>query len=167
MIPNPCRVGLRLAASAVVALALVVLGVAPALAVAPTIEHQQFVRQINNSCPDFPIRSTFYVDRTVTTYYDADGTPIRQHIEGNFPGEVANLETGYTLPAENVRIIDVDLLTGESRSTGTNVRIWLPGGGTIQLTSGIQIRNGTGQIEFEAGRLDFPPTPELCAALAG
>ena len=167
MNPISSRTGLRGVASALAAVALAFVAAGSAMAMPPTIEHQQFVRQINNSCPGFPIRSTFYVDRTVTTYYDSDGTPIRQHIEGNFPGEVTNLATGYTLPAENVRIIDVDLLTGESRSSGTNVRIWLPGGGTIRLTSGMQIRDAGGQLLFEAGRLDVPPSPALCAALAG
>ena len=61
-----------------------------------------------------------------------------------FPGYVENLSTGYTLPAENVRIISIDLLTGEFRSTGTNVRVFLPGGGTIQLTAGLQIRDASG-----------------------
>ena len=161
------RRGGRLLVAVTAASTLAILASAPAFAMEPTIEEQQIVRQLNNACPDFPIRSTFYVDRRVTTYYNAKGTPIRQHIEGVFPGEVTNLESGYTLPAFNVRIIDIDLLTGESRSTGTNVRIWLPNGGTIQLTAGIQIRDAAGQLLFDGGRLDLPPTPELCAALAG
>jgi hypothetical protein len=152
------------ATGAAVGLALVL--AAPASADAPTTTEEQFTRVLNNSCPDFAIRSTFFVDRRVTTFYDPNGTPIRQVIYGVFPGQVENLETGYTLPAENVRIISIDLLTGESRSTGTNVRVFLPGGGTIQLTAGIQIRDATGSIIFDAGRLDQPPTPELCAALA-
>ena len=65
-----------------------------------------------------------------------------------------------------MRIISIDLLTGESRSTGTNVRVYLPGGGTIQLTAGIQIRDASGTIILDGGRLDQPPSPALCEALA-
>jgi hypothetical protein len=151
-----------LAASAALLLGLA----APVSAMAPTTVEEQFTRVLNNHCPDFAIRSTFFVDRRVTTYYDADGTPIRRLIVGNFPGEVQNVATGYTLPAHNVRIISIDLLTGEQRSTGTNVRVYEPNGGTIQLTAGIQVFDASGALIFSGGRLDLPPTPELCAALA-
>jgi hypothetical protein len=148
--------------AAAIALTLVV----PAAAYAPTTIEEQFTRVLTNHCPDFAIRSTFFVDRRVTTFYDADGTAIRQVIYGIFPGQVENVSTGYTLPAENVRIVSIDLLTGESRSTGTNVRVFLPGGPTIQVTAGIQIRDATGTIILDGGRLDQAPTPELCEALA-
>jgi hypothetical protein len=138
----------------------------PVAAYAPTTIEEQFTRVLNNQCPDFAIRSTFFVDRRVTTFYDEDGTAIRQVIYGIFPGQVENLSTGYTLPAENVRIVSIDLLTGESRSTGTNVRVFLPGGGTIQLTAGLQIRDASGVIILDGGRLDQAPTPALCEALA-
>jgi hypothetical protein len=147
-------------------LALTIAATAPVAAMAPTSVHEVFTRVLNNHCPDFPIRSTFYVDRQTTTYYDADGTAIRRLIVGNFPGEVENVSTGYTLPAHNVRIISTNLVTGEQRSTGTNVRIYEPNGGTIQLTAGIQIFDASGALVFSGGRLDLPPTPELCAALA-
>jgi hypothetical protein len=157
-------------AAALASLAFAVLSVValagPALAIAPTEVDEQFTRVLNNHCPDFAIRSTFFVDRRTTTYYDADGTPVRREIVGNFPGQVQNLATGYTLPAHNVRIISIDLLTGVQRSTGTNVRIWVPNGGTIQLTAGIQEFDASGALIFSGGRLDLPPTPALCEALA-
>ena len=60
----------------------------------------------------------------------------------------------------------LDLLTGEQRSTGSNVRIYEPNGGTIQLTAGIQEFDASGALVFSGGRLDLPPTPALCEALA-
>jgi hypothetical protein len=140
---------------------------APTMALSPTTVEEHFTRVLPNHCPDFAIASIFYVDRRVETFYDAGGRAIRQVIYGVFPGEVHNLATGYSLPAENVRIVTVDLLTGESMSRGTNVRVSLPGGGTIQLTSGLQIRDASGAFLLEEGRLDQPPTPALCQALAG
>ena len=151
---------LALAAISLIAIA------GPALAMAPTEVDEQFTRVLNNHCPDFAIRSTFWVDRRTTTYYDADGTPIRREIVGNFPGQVQNLATGYTLPAHNVRMISINLLTGEQRSTGTNVRVFLPNGPTLQLGAGIQEFDANNVLIFSGGRLDLPPTPALCEALA-
>ena len=158
---------LSTAVTAAIACAAVIAGAAaPVAATSPTTVEEQFTRVLNNHCPDFAIRSTFFVDRRVTTYYDSDGLPIRRVVFGNFPGQVQNLATGYTLPAQNVRVISTDLLTGESRSTGTNVRVWLPNGGTLQLIAGIQEFDASGALVFSGGRLDLPPTPELCEALA-
>ena len=160
------RAALRsLAATASIALVIVGLA-APVAATSPTTVEEQFTRVINNHCPDFAIRTTFWVDRRTTTYYDADGTPVRREVFGNFPGQVQNVATGFTLPAHNVRIISIDLLTGEQRSTGSNVRIYEPNGGTIQLTAGIQEFDASGALVFSGGRLDLPPTPALCEALA-
>jgi hypothetical protein len=156
---------LTLSALTVLAASLLALAV-PAAATSPTTVEEQFTRVLNNHCPDFAIRTTFWVDRRTTTYYDAEGTPIRRVIFGNFPGQVQNLATGYTLPADNVRIISIDLLTGEQRSTGTNVRISEPNGGTIQLTAGIQEFDASGALVFSGGRLDLPGSPALCEALA-
>jgi hypothetical protein len=150
------------AAGAVFVLATVV----PAAATSPTTIEEQFTRVLSNHCPDFAIRSTFFVDRRTTTYYDADGTAIRRVVFGNFPGQVENLATGYILPSHNVRVISIDLLTGEQRSTGTNVRVYEPNGGTIQLGAGIQEFDASGALIFSGGRLDVAPSPALCEALA-
>jgi hypothetical protein len=167
MIESSRRLHARFLASVVIAATLAVLTAVPAAADAPTVVEQHFVRQIPNRCPDFATLATFYVDRTVTTFYDAAGHPIRQKIAGVFPGTIMNVESGYTLSVFNVREIEINLLTGEVKSTGTNVRVTLPGGGTLQIGAGIQISDASGHLEFDAGRLDTPPTPELCAALAG
>jgi hypothetical protein len=153
-------------ASVTAAAALCLVVAAPAAATAPTTIEEQFTRVLNNRCPDFAIRSTFFVDRRVTTFYDADGTALRRVTYGFFPGQVQNVSTGYTLPSYNVRIINQDLVTGVTRSTGTNVRVYEPHGGTIQLTAGIQEFDASGALIFSGGRLDVPPTAELCAALA-
>ena len=157
----------RVLAVASTASLLAIPAAVPVAATSPTIVEQTFLRHLFNQCPGFPIEATFFVDRTVTTYYDANGTPIRQEIHGNFPGEIMNLSTGNTLPANNVRQISIDLVTGEVRSTGTNVRVTIPGQGTLELVAGMQLTDATGHLLADGGRLDAPPTPELCAALAG
>lgn len=153
-------------ASVATAAFVVLTAAAPAAATAPTTIAEQFTRVLNNRCPDFAIRSTFFVDRRVTTFYDADGTAVRRTTYGFFPGQVENVTTGFTLPAYNVRIIEQDLVTGVTKSTGTNVRVYEPHGGTIQLTAGITEIDASGNLILSGGRLDLPPTPELCAALA-
>jgi hypothetical protein len=50
---------------------------------------------------------------------------------------------------------------------GTNVRVTLPGQGTLELVAGMVLTDATGHLIADGGRLDVPPTPELCAALAG
>lgn len=160
----------RLARSLVVsaAIAVAILTAAgPVAATSPTVEEVQVVRLIPNTCPDFAILATFHVDRRVTTFYDADGTAIRQTIHASLAGSYTqNLLTGFTIPLTGVRYIETDLVTGEVKSTGTNAHAILPGDGTLQIGAGITITDD-GHLVFDAGRLDPAASAPLCAALAG
>ena len=159
-----CRAALAASVSMPLALGLTV---SPVAATSPTIEEVQLVRILTNTCPTFQIRATFHVDRRVTTFYDADGTAIRQTIHADLAGSFTqNVSTGLTIPVKGVRYIETDLLTGEVKSTGTNAHVLLSGLGTIQLGSGMTITE-SGQVVFEAGRLDPGGSPALCEALAG
>ena len=139
---------------------------AGAAADSPTMTTETFVRQLNNQCPDFAIRSTFLVERQVTTFHDADGTLLRQTIVVSFRA------TSRTCPpATPCR----PRTSASSRSTCSPARpgarartsaLFLPGGGTIQLTAGLQMRDASGAILLDGGRLDQPPSPALCEALA-
>lgn len=64
------------------------------------------------------------------------------------------------------RNITTDLLTGEMKSTATNVHIVVPGQGTVQLAAGLFEIDGDGNLVKEVGRQDPPVRPALCAALA-
>jgi hypothetical protein len=160
------RLARSLAIAAAVAVATITAAV-PVAATSPTVDEVQLVRLIPNKCPDFPILATFHVARRVTTFYDADGTPIRQTIHASLAGSsTQNLLTGFTIELTGVRYIETDLVTGEVKSTGTNAHAILPGEGTLQIGAGITITDD-GHVVFDAGRLDPPASPAVCAALAG
>jgi len=118
------------------------------------------------SCPGFDVTATFDTTRRITTFYNAEGTPIRQQIHAEVPGTVTNAVTGKSLPTIGVRNITTDLSTGEMKSTATNVHIVVPGQGTVQLAAGLFEIDGDGNLVKEVGRQDPPVTPALCAALA-
>jgi hypothetical protein len=149
---------------------LLVLALSPslALAVAPTVEtvtlHRDF--GVVGSCPGFDVTATFDPTRRITTFYDAEGIPIRQQIHAEVPGTVTNAVTGKTLPTTGVRNITVDLLTGEVKSTATNTHVIVPGQGTVHLASGLSELDANDNLVKQVGRQDPPVTPALCEALA-
>ena len=149
---------------------LVVLALSPtyAFAIPPTVEtvtlHRDF--GVIGSCPGFDVTATFDPTRRITTFYNAEGTPIRQQIHAEVPGTVTNADTGKSLPTTGVRNITTNLLTGETMSTATNVHVVVPGQGTVQLAAGLSQIDGEGNLVKEVGRQDPPVTPALCAALA-
>jgi hypothetical protein len=149
---------------------LVVLALSPtsASAVPPTVEtitrHLDF--GVVGSCPGFDVTATFDPTRRITTFYNAEGIPIRQQIHVEVPGTVTNSVSGKTLPTTGVRNITVDLLTGETKSTATNVHVIVPGQGTVQLAAGLFEIDAAGNLVKEVGRADPPVTPALCDALA-
>ncbi len=134
----------------------------------PIFESQQLIRIIVTSCPSFDVIGEFHVVRRITTFVDADGQPIRRVIHGSTDGSrLINASTGDWVPVGGVRVITFDLVNGGFTSTGTNAHVVLPGEGTILLGAGRFAFDATGQLIFEAGRLDPPITEALCAALAG
>jgi hypothetical protein len=118
------------------------------------------------SCPGFDVTATFDPTRRITTFYNGEGTPIRQQIHAEVPGTVTNAVTGKSLPTTGVRNITVDLVTGEFKSTATNTHVIVPGQGTVQLAAGLVEIDGDGNLVKEVGRQDPPVTSALCAALA-
>jgi len=158
----------RLPALMGVALASTLAFAPGASADSPIFESQQLIRIIVTSCPSFDVIGEFHVVRSITTFVDADGLPIRRVIHGSFDGSrLINASSGEWVPADGVRIITFDLVNGGFTSTGTNVHVVLPGQGTLLLGAGRFELDATGQLIFEAGRLDPPITDALCAALAG
>jgi hypothetical protein len=139
-----------------------------ASAVPPTVEtvtrHLDF--GVVGSCPGFDVTATFDPTRRITTFYNSEGIPIRQQIHVEIPGTVTNSVTGKTLATTGVRNVTVDLLTGELKSTATNVHVIVPGQGTVQLAAGLLELDAAGNLVKEVGRADPPVTPALCDALA-
>jgi hypothetical protein len=138
-----------------------------ASAVAPKVETQtvHVDAGVVRSCPGFDVTATFEATRRITTFYDAAGTPIRQHVHGEIPGTVTNSVSGKSLPTKGIRNITRDLITGEVQSTGTNVHVVVPGRGTVMLASGLFRIDEEGNLAREVGRQDEPVTPALCEAL--
>jgi len=157
--------GWLLAVGSLVALAL---SPTDAFAIAPTVETVTLHRDLGvvGSCPGFDVTATFDPTRRITTFYNAEGTPIRQQIHAVVPGTVTNAVTGKSLPTTGVRNITVDLVTDEFKSTATNTHVIVPGQGTVQLAAGLLEIDADGNLVKEVGRQDPPVTPALCAALA-
>jgi hypothetical protein len=118
------------------------------------------------SCGDFDVLASFDVTRRETTFYNAAGTPIRLQVHVEAPGTVTNSVTGESLPTKGIRNITVNLITGERKSTGSNVHVVVPGEGTVQLAAGMSQIDENGELVREVGRLDPPVTPALCEALS-
>lgn len=116
-------------------------------------------------CSGEMIHASFQVTRTVTTWYDDGGIPVRRLVHGDIPGTLTNLSTGTTLGTIGVRVIQIDLTTGISTSTGTNVHVVVPGDGTVQLGAGRFVIDDQGNLVTEHGRLDEDLSDDLCAAL--
>jgi hypothetical protein len=152
------------------ACSLVLLALSPgsASAVPPTVETVTLHRDagVVGSCPGFDVTATYDPTRRITTFYNAEGDAIRQQIHAEIPGTVTNKVTGKTLATTGVRNITVDLLTGEIKTTATNVHVIVPGQGTVQLAAGLFEFDAAGNLVKEVGRQDPPVTPALCDALA-
>jgi hypothetical protein len=79
---------------------------------------------------------------------------------------VTNSVTGKSLRTTGVRNMTFDLLTGEVKSTSTNVHVIVPGQGTVQLAAGLSELDANDNLVKQVGRQDPPVTPALCEALA-
>ena len=97
-----------------VALALPLAFAAVASADAPKTEQQTLHRSISNfiQCHGFTVAGEFDVDRTVMTFVDQNGTPIRQVIHVHFVGTLTNTSTGRSIPDAGNQIVTIDLVTG-------------------------------------------------------
>jgi hypothetical protein len=139
-----------------------------AFAIAPTVTtetlHLNF--GVVGTCPGFNVTATFDPTRRITTFYNSGGIPIRRQIHAEVPRTVTNDVTGKSLPTTGVRNITIDLLTGERKSTATNVHVIVPGQGTVQLAAGLFELDPNGNLVKQVGRQDPPVTPALCEALA-
>ena len=146
--------------------ALVTMTAQGAAATAPTRETVHANPQFDiGECSGDTIHASFDATRTVTTWYDDAGTPVRRLVHGDIPGTLTNLSTGTTLQTIGVRVIRIDLVTGTSTSTGTNVHVVLPGEGTLSIGAGRFVIDDQGDIVSEHGRLDEELSDELCAVL--
>jgi hypothetical protein len=143
---------------------------AVASADAPTIVQQTLHRSIPNfvQCPGFTVAGEFDVGRTVMTFVDQNGTPIRQVTHVHFVGTLTNTSTGKSIPDEGNQIVTNDLVTGTSTTDG-RVRVdTIPGQGVILAQVGRVVRDAAGNVIFFAGQNDFQTGDfdQFCAYMA-
>jgi hypothetical protein len=143
---------------------------AVASADAPTIVQQTLHRSIPNfiQCPGFTVAGEFDVERTVMTFVDQGGTPLRQVTHVHFVGTLTNTSTGKSIPDEGNQIVTNDLVTGTSTTDG-RVRVdTIPGEGVILAQVGRVIRDAAGNLIFFAGQNDFVTRDfdQFCAYMA-
>src|SRR5215218_8070827 len=142
----------------------------------PTIQTEAFHRSPNPyiKCDTFDIRGEFDVERTVITYYDQDGTPVRQVFHIRVTGEVINAVPGASLPATREGTFTVDLVGGTTIRAGQTVMAVAPGEGVVLQEAGRLVRGPSGELLFAAGPAGFADylggdpsgVQDLCAALA-
>ena len=140
----------------------------PAMAVAPT--RQTIVQMGARSgapCPSgVVLQGLFDITRDVTTYYDQAGAAVSRLSVNRAEGRWTNPNTGAWLAAEVVRQVHTDLITGESFSTGSNSRTFLPGGGGVAIgAAGLQVFDASGQLVAHFGPDTDKERAQLCAAL--
>ena len=118
-------------------------------------------------CPSgVVLQGLFDITRDITTYYDTAGSPVRRLSVNRAEGTWANPNTGARLAAEVGRQVHTDLTTGESFSTGTNSRTFLPGGGGVAIgAAGLQLFDASGQLVAHFGPDSDTERAQLCEAL--
>jgi hypothetical protein len=152
------------------ALALPAVFAATAAADTPTIVEQSLRRSFPNfvDCPGFTVAGEFDVDRTVMTFVDANGTPIRQVTHVHFVGTLTNTSSGKSIPDAGNQVVTADLLTGTQTVDG-RVRVdTVPGEGVVLAQVGRTVRDAQGNFLFIAGQQDFAnqTLADFCAFMA-
>jgi hypothetical protein len=152
-----------------VACALGMLPVASAGATPPTVEvapfHEVEVVPAGEVCA---FEVVIHHDGTfvTTTYYDRDGTPIRQLIRFGEHFTETYSANGRSLTTISISPAHVDLSTETTTATGNQRHVTVPGVGVVYATAGrYVIVTGTGELLAFSG-LDVPPGDEICAALS-
>ena len=150
------RTGWRLACVAASAAAVVLTLVSSATASAPTSVSESFHRSIPNfiSCPGFAVRGEFDVSRTVTTFYDETGAPVRQVTHVHFTGTLTSSLSGKAIDDAGNQIVSTDLTDGTSAVIGRVRVVTIPGEGEIFAQVGRLVRDGAGNLIFSAGQQD-------------
>jgi hypothetical protein len=141
---------------------------ATAAAVEPTRETVHLTNRVTSTCPNGDVFvGVFNLTQERTTFYDGDGSPIRQLWVVKIEGTTTNLTTGLSVPNFGLRVFHRDLVTGEVFTTGSNVIIQLPGGGVAIIFAGRLVFDAQGRLIEHNGPDAERELAERCAAFAG
>jgi hypothetical protein len=124
------------------------------------------------NAPDVTLVETFTETVRVTTFFDADGTPVRAQIHVNFAGVVTNPVTGASVEDNGHQMLIQDLVTGTETQVGLVFSSTVPGVGVVFHDVGRVVFDADGNVIFEAGPHDVlhtegphPVRARFCEAL--
>ena len=163
------RAAIRFPLAFLVVCAVTALPVTPAGATPPTVVVEPFdvveVVPAGAACA-FDVTIHHEGTITTTTFYDRDGTPMRELIRyGDHFAETYSAN-GKSLTTISVSPGHSDLTTGVTTGTGLQRHVIIPGAGVVYGTAGRYVFvTGVGDVLSFSG-LDVPPGEELCAALS-
>ena len=101
---------------------------------------------------------------TVTTYYDNDGTPVRQSIHGALLHTLSG--PGGTVTSNGPAPVHIDLTSGTAADTGNEYHFNLAGQGVVLAGTGRLVFDSSGNPILQTGyTIDPDRVAALCAAL--
>jgi hypothetical protein len=160
----------RLATALVLGCATAASFVATAAANQPTIVDEALHRSIPTfiACPGFAVANEGDINRTVFTFTDDAGTPIRRVLHVHFTATLTNTVTGKSIPDEGNFIVTTDLRTGTTTVVGGIRLDTVPGLGLILAQAGRYVIDAHGDVVFIAGQQDFinKNFADFCAYMA-
>ena len=120
-----------------------------------------------NPCP-FTITIHHEGTFVATTYFDQDGTPIRQLIRSkDFTETYSANGRSLTTKSTNSAQVTIDPTTGEIilLSSGNQRHVIVPGVGPVLAQAGHFLLDGNGNL-IDVSGLNIPAGSEFCAALS-
>ena len=136
----------------------------------PYVEQYDFssVNEPMANCGDVRMIADGAGSSRFTTYFDAQGEPIRVTMHGLYMGSMTNSVTGYSIDdAPSVANRTIDLVRGTEANIGTYFTVTVPGVGAVLIDAGRLVFDGSGPPTFIAGP-HLPPGETiavLCEAL--
>jgi hypothetical protein len=134
---------------------------APTVELVPVNDVQVFAGA-DSPCP-FDITFTGTGTTKLTTYYDNNGTPIRQSVHGALTHTI--FSAWHTLVSNGPAPVHIDLSSGQMVDTGKEFAFHLPGDGIVFGQSGRFTLAADGSALSFVGH-SVVDTAALCAALA-
>ena len=158
----------RLLVFTALALSSILLIAQPAGATPPSVEtfHEED-DFLFADCGTFRLTETFTLDLRVTTFFNAQGDPVRATTHVNYVGVITNSLSGNTYPdLAHFRVV-TDLTTGETTVVGLAHLTTVPGLGPVLNGMGRVIFDANGNITFIAGphTVLLGTAPDPCTVL--
>jgi hypothetical protein len=133
----------------------------PAVEFVP-VNDVQVLAGADSPCP-FDITFTGTGTIRLTTYYDANGLPIRQSVHGSLAHTI--FSAWHTLVSNGPAPVHIDLAGGQVIDTGKEFAFHVPGDGIVFGQSGRLVLASDGsQLSFAGNTV--VDTAALCSALA-